>query len=493
MTEPMLVAREARWLKKLNLAKSIPSRLVELQALDIKPEMPETAEATLAVLTLRMPAALRCDLRMASQAVFLYHDFLSEMESRGFLILHKEFTLSADGPECYYIVCCNAPRLKRVAIDWESGHRCGELIDLDIMDAECRTLSRRELGYPSRSCFICDRDAVLCSSGRTHSLDIITQRIEEILATEKASLPICATIGRLAVKALLFEVSAFPKPGLVCPESAGAHGDMDYAHFLASLVALAPFFKSFAEIGYSSLMTQATMLKNLRSLGLEAEKVMFKATGGVNTHKGLIFSLGLLCAGAGLAAAQGQDFKPKTICAKASSIVEGICGRELEILILKQNKAAKPTLNHFPCPDSSVDHKQACGLTSGERLFIEYGIRGIRGEAEEGFPSVLNHSLPCLRESLSSGLSMNDAQVNALLSLYTVVEDSNVCARGGLEGLAFLRSEAGKCRSKGAMSTCEGRACIEELDHALKKRNISPGGCADLLALTLFLHAIATE
>lgn len=476
LADLVLAAREARWAAKIRLVQSMPSKLAGFQD-SVSGGAPE---ASLAVLTLRMPSCLRSDLRMASWALCFHADFLETLHVRGIPIAHKEFNISADGPECYYIVRCAASLLKDVAVEWETSHSCGELIDLDVMDSECRVISRNELGYQSRKCLLCEQEAAICSSTQSHPLISLTQRIEEILANETAKHDICNTIGRLAVKALIFEVSTFPKPGLVCPESKGAHDDMDYALFLSSIFALAPFFKKFVKIGYCIQASGEKILKDIRSQGLVAEHAMLEATGGVNTHKGLIFSLGLLCASAGRITARGQKIKPEALCAEASSIVEGICSRELETLVPEKKS------NFTPISYSSCDLLRT--ITAGERLFIEFGIRGIRGEAEDGFPSVIRHSLPCLRAKLESGFSLNDALVSSLLSLFSVVEDSNVFARSGMEGLVFLRQEADRCQAKGSMSTSEGRTCIKALDSALKERNISPGGCADLLALTLFVH-----
>jgi len=128
------------------------------------------------------------------------------------------------------------------------------------------------------------------------------------------------------------------------------------------------------------------------------------------------------------------------------------------------------------------------GDTVGEKLYAREGVRGIRGEAEDGFPSVIDHAFPRLRASLASGLSMNDAMIDALLVLFTVVEDTNVLGRAGRDGLAFLREEAGRAIAAGSMATEAGRAAVLAMDEALIARNISPGGCADLLALTVFLE-----
>ena len=106
-------------------------------------------------------------------------------------------------------------------------------------------------------------------------------------------------MARTALKSLLYEVSVTPKPGLVDRDNPGAHGDMDYYSFIDSAAALAPYFSRCAALGRDSLCEPGEVLTRLRPLGLEAEEAMKQATGGANTHKGLIFSLGILCAAAG--------------------------------------------------------------------------------------------------------------------------------------------------------------------------------------------------
>ena len=199
---------------------------------------------------------------------------------------------------------------------------------------------------------------------------------------------------------------------------------------------------------------------------------MFRATGGVNTHKGLIFSLGLFCAAAGRLAAAGAIPDPRTCAEYAAAIVGGI------------------TLRDFGRTASGAVSGSATGSV-GQRLYVSEGVRGIRGEAEDGFPSVIGHALPRLRADLSAGLEWNDAMIDALLVLCTVVEDTNVLGRAGREGLAFLRREADNALGLGAMATADGRAAARAMDASLTGRNISPGGCADLLALTVFLEMLA--
>ena len=336
----------------------------------------------------------------------------------------------------------------------------------------------------------------------------------------KASGELLERIASEAVSALLFEAAAAPKPGLVTPFSKGAHRDMDYFLFLRSGAALAPYFASFVRIGAALAgKVPEDTLSPLRAEGLRAEKAMSDATGGVNTHKGLIFSLGILCAAAGRIAVRGAEpgaagpqggapdsaaacpgadaaagpqggalFGAAALARTAASICRGICARDFAALAAQRAAPA----DCLPHRAESADSAAAAlppqpGLSAGDMLYLRYGTKGIRAEVEAGFPSVLVHSLPRLKKDRASGLSMNDALVDALISLFPAVEDSNVLNRAGPGGLALLKSGGREVLEAGGMSAPGGREAIAALDRRFIDAGISPGGCADLLADTVFL------
>ena len=476
MTDPVLQARENRWRKKSDLARSLQKG------------SPGRA-ASLAVLTLRMPASLRNSGRFAELARIVFSVFRERVTVNRFEILHEEFRLGADGPEGYLAAAADARELKRIAVELETGDPWGELVDIDVMDSEGNPLGRRELGLDPRTCLVCEKEAAFCSAGRLHDPAIVARSVLKIAGRSRLfANDICQDIGRLALTATLLEAAAAPKPGLVDPFSRGAHADMDYSTFLSSAAALSPWFTDSARIGAEHSGELTDLLPPLREAGKAAERNMFAATGGVNTHKGLVFSLGLLCAGTGRLAAAGATLSPEACASCAAAIVRGITLRDLG-----------PVGSGRDAPGSSAPNPLARQLpdtailpTKGERLYANGGFRGIRGEAEDGFPSVLLHALPRLRSGLAAGLSMNDAMIDALLLLYTIVEDTNVLGRAGRDGLAFLRAEAREALDLGGMASAEGRKAIQAMDDRFIENNISPGGCADLLALAVFLHLLST-
>ncbi len=323
--------------------------------------------------------------------------------------------------------------------------------------------------------------------------------------------------GRAAVLALLCEAKTAPKPGLVDPFHNGAHRDMDYPMFLRSARSLGPYFSACAKAGYRCGLRGSTVLAlpksmfrdlfdELRAPGLEAERAMFRATGGINTHKGAIFTLGLLSAAAGLHASEGNASAKVArsaklsvaaeICLLAGKICSGITERDLVRLGPEQNDPTgkKQTLARF---DGSP------GLSAGERLYLHFGAKGVRGEAEAGFPVVRSFVFPRLAvESSEPGLAAPRAvkagmsaipearRLDALLASMSILEDSCLLARGGPEGLAFVQRQAAVILSGGGAGSTEGLRLLALLDRDCCARNLSPGGSADMLAAGIFLYMI---
>ncbi len=263
-------------------------------------------------------------------------------------------------------------------------------------------------------------------------------------------------ISLAAAGAMKEEVLLSPKPGLVDRFDNGPHRDMDLALFLRSAEAVAPFL---AEISFATPLEEASqVLPLIRPVGRKAEEAMLGATGGVNTHKGQIFSLGVCTAAAVRTGV--SPFDAYAILEEAGDICQGL-SRELE-------GSGSPSSN-------------------GEGVYRSTGSKGARGEAEAGFPSVRNCSYPAYRQARQKGLGHEEAALQALMHLMLRVEDSNVLHRRGLEGLGILRREAAVFLNSGGMFHPEAFELLDRMNRLFIRENISPGGCADLLALTLFL------
>ena len=228
------------------------------------------------------------------------------------------------------------------------------------------------------------------------------------MVTNREKGPLClsahqeaAHIAAIAVRSLLYEVSVSPKPGLVDRFDSGAHNDMDFFTYLNSTAALGEYFRTAFLLGYASCEKPARELfPQLRQLGMTAEQNMYQATGGVNTHKGIIFTFGLFCGGLGWLYPQGDKLDEQKLLQ--------FCG-ELATPALKND------LTHM---------KGHPAATGGERMFAATGSAGIRSEAAAGYPSLLNYGLPALRKALGRGYSYNEAGIITLLELLCHVQDS---------------------------------------------------------------------
>ncbi|MEG0185635.1 MAG: triphosphoribosyl-dephospho-CoA synthase MdcB [Stenotrophomonas sp.] len=263
----------------------------------------------------------------------------------------------------------------------------------------------------------------------------------------------CARIGRLAVASLHSELACTPKPGLVTPFDTGSHDDMDAATFLRSLFALRHYFTAMAREGAAGARFDV-----LRAHGIAAEATMLRATGGINTHRGAIFSLGLLvAASAGCRRVHGHPATAAQVC--------------LAVAQWKQALGAAPLNPHSP----------------GQRARALHGVAGVREQAMDGYPILRELALPALRHALDNGLPHEAAQCHTLMQLVAQVDDLNLLHRGGLEGLRWAQQQAAAFVSSGGAFAPGWRVRLQCIGEAFAARRLSPGGSADLLACAWFL------
>jgi len=285
-------------------------------------------------------------------------------------------------------------------------------------------------------------------------------------------------ITSCATKALLYEVSASPKPGLVDRFGNGAHKDMDYFTFVDSALSLE---ETFFDCAYTGAHFQGDDLRDLfvqlRPIGIQGEQKMYAATKGVNTHKGAIFSLGILCAAAGFILKESGEAFPHISVKSLCDITKQMTLELTDELVEVQETVASEKLRP---------------LTSGEKLYAEKGVLGIRGEVASGFASVTTYGLPVLKKlTQERKYSKNDVMVQILIELLAHVEDTNVLARFGEQGLELVREYTHKALQRGGVTSSDGWSIINEMDQVFIEKNISPGGTADLLAVTLMLHFLS--
>lgn len=406
--EQMLAARDRR--------AEIQSRLLAIA----------DADSCLACLTLNIAG----DVKRTAMTRMLFDRGLSEFEACGFEVLDYIETDEATGSEAFWLLKENADEVKSrlEQIEEDSGIAASRLFDFDVLvpnrsggdDTGVHSpvkLSRNT----GRKCLLCERPAAECSRNRTHGLDAVKKETERLLKE------FCSdTLAQTAYNALIAELETTPKPGLVDLNNNGAHKDMDVKTFRKSAAALVSYFKDAALLGMNGCS-----MKELRARGIEADREMFEATGGVNTHQGMVYSMGLLLAGKGMSLTCGGDY---------------------------------------------IENASSLAKEDADRDF------GATAHAVSGFPDAVYcaQQLEIHRRDCDE----NTAAVFALIDSIAGIDDSNLLRRGGAEGLEFAKNRASEIA---VLPAAEKLSATEEFDREMIERNLSPGGSADMLALAFLI------
>lgn len=278
--------------------------------------------------------------------------------------------------------------------------------------------------------------------------------------TEASRVEISSKLATSAILSLYKEVTLYPKPGLVSPVDSGSHADMNYQMFLASINSLREYFGLVADAGAAY-----TPFCTLQKLGIQAEERMMVATHGVNTHRGAIFNLGLLCAAAGYLKFSRKPLTPETLGAAIAD------NWGADILATSSTKAY-----------SDFSH--------GQQVESMYGIHGARHEAVTGFPAAKNYGLPAYRKAIQETKSHEAAAVQALFAMMAELDDTNILWRAGKLGLHYVKSISRDFLDLGGVCAADWKSRATQIHHAFVQRNLSPGGAADLLGVTLFMNTV---
>lgn len=385
----------------------------------------------------------------------------AQLEARRVPVLHERQHSDAGGVKTLLSVRARPAELKRWMVQIEDAKPLGRLFDIGVL-ADSVRVERASLGASQRRCLLCDRPAQVCARNRAHPTDRLVATAERLMRDHFGA-AFCAQVAREASRALLYELTVTPKPGLVDRWGSGSHSDMDFYLMLDSVTALTPHFQGFANAGVVSPHADPTkLLPELRYLGIRAEDDMRQATRGVNTHKGAIFALGLACVAAGRLFATDRMVTADALLDGAGDLATGVL-EDFEQIGRSQSR------------------------THGETLFATHGVLGARGEAVAGFPRVRGVGLPRLRECLARGDDLNDAGLSALLQLVTVTEDTNMMSRSDPRTAARVRHEVARELARDANER-DVRALAAALSESFAKQQLSPGGAGDLLAMTFFVH-----
>lgn len=379
--------------------------------------------------------------------------------------LKIDLSKAVTGPEAFYVLDAEPLTIKKLTTLVEDASPLGRLFDMDVLRPDGKKVDREELHLEGRKCLICGGPAKVCSSRRVHPVAELQARTTAIL-TETMDTLDAATAARQAVRALLYEVTTTPKPGLVDRRNSGSHTDMDSFTFMSSAASLYPYFEACTRAGRKTADGPAPeTFAALRPLGCEAEGEMLAATHGVNTHKGAIFSIGIVCAGAG----------PPGPCRLG-----------------RPGPRAGGSLDH----DGRADGKRLCGGHGREcryrRAEALCAVRHYRGAGAGGsrFAAVLEFGLPALEKGLAAGYSLNQSGCGALLAIIANSTDTNLIARSDRATQLAVVEEL---KALLARTPYPDEAALRALDDRFIAANLSPGGSADLLALCYLLHFFKTE
>ncbi len=382
------------------------------------------AEGTACVLKANMPA-LPKNTRASGLLIRLFDGLIQSFSPK-----KRTFVASVDGDHVLYSFAKDASFVKRITVFLEEHHPLGRFVDIDV-HGENGPISRRDLGLPARKCWLCEQDAHICARAERHSKEALLRVADDALQEH-----IPALLTTEALHALRKELFTYPSLGLVSARDTGRHSDMNISHFLAALETLKPHFQTYARLGLAR-----APLQKLREEGRRAEKRMLAKTAGVNTHKGANYIFGLVIYHQAGALLLGKDF---------TSFREDV----------------KKTARRFFEEDfGNLDEKKV--KTRGETVHLSLGEGGVREEAAAGFPAVFS--------------TFPDTSAHPLRRLVRIMARTldTTLYNGDAEAMRTIKEEA-------ARKAEEDFSVLSEWARRKKREGVSPGGAADLLALSFY-------
>jgi len=412
-------------------------------------------------LSLNVPGFPKSNPTVKAFFGYCLRDLKYALKANQINLIEKDSIERCDAAGDFYLVPCSPGRLtlkeiKQVCESFEQRHPLGRFIDADLNDEEGVSFSSGK----SKLCFFClERPAIECRRENAHEPEELRSFMfpkMDYYCNQQKEASVIKKLSSLAQQAILFEISLSPKPGLVDKFSNGSHADMNYQTFIDSTAAISPWFAELVREGYSfsdSNLTKALPL--IRNIGLRMESAMYNETQNINTQKGIIFLMGLSLFACGKLFSQSDQFAIEEF----RNIIRGVC----KDLVTKELTDTKSVKSH------------------GEDIFHQYGFGGARGEAESGFATVLDVGLP----QLSGVAELNDEDaMKCFLSIAANNNDTNILYRSNSDVLENFKK---LCKKAVADFNDQSYSAVIGF---CKKENISPGGSADLLAVTIFVHSV---
>jgi len=414
--------------------------------------------ASLISLSLNIPGHIKLSHEAVVVHACAHKTVLETLETEGFELLFHESKVALTGAESFFVCAAKAKVLKVMTCKIENSHPLGRLMDIDVLDTTGSILSRSDLGLSKRQCFLCGDEAHTCARAQKHTYLELNSHIRALVQQHAFA----ESMALWCERAMKTEVELTPKPGLVDRANSGAHDDMDIQTFYMSIDAIKPFAVRFIQTAHTYAHEEAKgSFKRLRKIGIVCEKAMFEATKGVNTHKGMIFCLAVLCGALGRLSANNEAFTCKALQVQMQALCHNLV--EDDLLLAKSTSA-------------------------GARFFYESGSAGIRAVAQSGFAIIFESALPFFVKCKAEE-GEDIALKKTLLILMSLLEDSTLWSRGGMEGLIYVKTKAQELLHK-KHHTKNLDALLSEFDTDMTLKNLSPGGSADLLALTWLLSNV---
>lgn len=289
------------------------------------------------------------------------------------------------------------------------------------------------------------------------SVNVLSTPVSDVLFSKQA---IWQQIDDFALDALYEEINLENKPGLVCPSGNGSHSDMNYDTFIASIQSLRGYFATLSAYGHDN-----KDFDEIKKAGIEQEIKMRQATNNINTHKGAIFNLGFASAAIGKCLQDNQTLTTQNICAQ---IVESW---QYDLTHRLERKA-----------DSH-----------GQQMYKKYGVTGAIEMVATGFQIIQNLALPCFYETLYRTQDFEKAAMQTLMTLIASLSDTNLVWRGGMVDLTNAQTMAKQFLQAGGVHQPKWRQAVNTINDYFIHRNLSPGGSADLLAVTIFFYKVENE
>ncbi|MDD3123788.1 MAG: triphosphoribosyl-dephospho-CoA synthase [Candidatus Izemoplasmatales bacterium] len=345
----------------------------------------------------------------------------------------RELIVSEDGP--YMLIMLKdgvGKTIKDKMIELEESSSLGRLIDIDVYELN----NEYHRAHPRR-CLLCENIAFECRRLNLHTTEQLIQKTNQIFLES-----VKAKLLEIINKSMLLELTLEPKFGLVTPNSSGSHKDMNYDLMIKAKDAILPYFSFLFETSFLWKDSLTNLRKEIRTIGLEAEKSMLVKTNGINAYKGLIFNLGFVLAALGQVMASKKSFN------------------EIFDLIKVLGYRLTDELNG---PVNSY----------GTYAFKEMHIAGARKEMEEGLPNV--------KDALELFKADDNNLLEVLVYFIKLVEDTTLLKRAG------SLSKYNEVKENFYSLDIYNFDQVDTLSKWCIKENLTFGGSADLLVVFIFL------